>query len=294
MPVAIAELERRLVDDPTDGDTALVYADALLSAGDARGELIVIQHELAQRPPDLTRVESLSRRLGQLFAQHADWVGKPGGYPFQRRWRQYRAYVRYGMGYGPGLSNFARLRGAAGLALFKRVRAFLEELTTSTGPVMVNLANVPDGRRLLELVGPGTVRDSIWTASEPPTTPLHAQIEDVIAVHERRTASPLRLSLRYEFQLTYPGSTVPLPYQDGVFYPSGAPLGGSLLIDLAERTCNLYVRFPFEDFDDAFRRCHDGIEKALGRCFTRNAWYRVTPDAKGTSEIVRKASLQKP
>lgn len=147
--------------------------------------------------------------------------------------------------------------------------------------------------RLLELVGPGTVRDSIWTASEPPTAVVHAPIEDVVARHERATTSPMRLSLRYEFRLTYPGSRVPLPYQDGVFYPSGAGLGGSLLVDLAERTCNLYVRFPFEDFDDGFRRCHDGIEKALGRCFTRSAWYRVTPDAKAKSEIVRKASLPK-
>ncbi len=66
MTTAQTTLLRRILDDPADDQARLVYADALLAAGDPRGELITVEHELAQRP----NVELANRRL-QLLRDHA-------------------------------------------------------------------------------------------------------------------------------------------------------------------------------------------------------------------------------
>src|SRR5438874_8198278 len=74
----------RIIAEPADLEARLVYGDALLDAGDPRGELIVAQCSLAragvERVEDLAEIEAdaselarlatLQRRVQQLEAQH--------------------------------------------------------------------------------------------------------------------------------------------------------------------------------------------------------------------------------
>ena len=69
MAEAIAELRRRVLDAPEDHDARRVLADALLEAGDPRGELI--QAELALDGPLAIRIrEELAQRHTELKARH--------------------------------------------------------------------------------------------------------------------------------------------------------------------------------------------------------------------------------
>lgn len=66
MTTAQTSLLQRILDDPADDQARLVYADALLADGDPRGELITVEHQLAQRP-----TVQLADRRRQLLRDHA-------------------------------------------------------------------------------------------------------------------------------------------------------------------------------------------------------------------------------
>ncbi|MEJ7604616.1 MAG: TIGR02996 domain-containing protein, partial [Kofleriaceae bacterium] len=69
-------LLEEILANPADGALRLVYADALLSAGDPRGELIVVDHELARGTGD--RIALGGRRRSLLAAHaHAWWPEIP-------------------------------------------------------------------------------------------------------------------------------------------------------------------------------------------------------------------------
>src|SRR5687767_3359435 len=44
------ELEKRILANPDDAEAYLVYGDWLQSQGDPRGELVVLQHQILQKP----------------------------------------------------------------------------------------------------------------------------------------------------------------------------------------------------------------------------------------------------
>jgi len=74
-PDRIASLQAAIVTDPDDTDSYLVLADALIEAGDPRGELIVAQHQgVAKRDRELTE------RFGGEISTLA-------GVPVQLEWR---------------------------------------------------------------------------------------------------------------------------------------------------------------------------------------------------------------
>jgi uncharacterized protein (TIGR02996 family) len=74
-PDRIASLEAAIVADPDDTDSYLVLADALIEAGDPRGELILAQHQgIAKRDRELTE------RFGGEISTLA-------GVPVQLEWR---------------------------------------------------------------------------------------------------------------------------------------------------------------------------------------------------------------
>lgn len=71
----LGDLERRLDASPTDGALADVYTDALLQAGDPRGEAL-----LQERRGDLVA-------LRKYVADHLPaLIGRPGGFPFRLAW----------------------------------------------------------------------------------------------------------------------------------------------------------------------------------------------------------------
>jgi len=74
-PSRIAALEAAIVEDPDDVATHLVLADALLEAGDPRGELIVAQ------------VEDHAARARELSAQFGSEIASLAGVPVQLDWR---------------------------------------------------------------------------------------------------------------------------------------------------------------------------------------------------------------
>jgi uncharacterized protein (TIGR02996 family) len=70
-PVAVARdnaLEQALLEEPSEVEHYLVYADWLQTQGDPRGELIAVQHELSESGG---RDRGLARREEQLLEQHA-------------------------------------------------------------------------------------------------------------------------------------------------------------------------------------------------------------------------------
>jgi uncharacterized protein (TIGR02996 family) len=62
------ELERQIIEEPTDPGRCLVYADWLQSQGHPRGELGVLQHARANRPADV----DLAKAEQKLFEEHPE------------------------------------------------------------------------------------------------------------------------------------------------------------------------------------------------------------------------------
>nr|HEX4313703.1 TIGR02996 domain-containing protein [Kofleriaceae bacterium] len=87
-------LEVALAASPTDAATALVYADSLAQRGDPRGELIALQSALVAEPAAAAR-DVLDHRAATLLADERTRIwGRPGGFPFVRKWRG-RRYFHY-------------------------------------------------------------------------------------------------------------------------------------------------------------------------------------------------------
>ena len=62
----MTDLEEAIERDPDDAASYLVLADALLAAGDLRGELITVQHARGIRPDD----KRLAKREKTLLNDH--------------------------------------------------------------------------------------------------------------------------------------------------------------------------------------------------------------------------------
>ena len=79
----IQQLEQRMLDEPTDEELACVLADALIEMQDPRGDMLLVEVELARRPDN--RV--LKRRRNKLLKEHAvRLLGRPGGFPYRSGW----------------------------------------------------------------------------------------------------------------------------------------------------------------------------------------------------------------
>lgn len=82
---ALRGLERKLVAEPDHRETAHVYADALLDAGDPRGEATRLDLEHADA--DDKRKKQLVRKRNALVKKDGDvLIGRPGGFPFRLAW----------------------------------------------------------------------------------------------------------------------------------------------------------------------------------------------------------------
>lgn len=238
----VEELERRLAAAPSDAATALVLADALTEAGDPRGEVIALEHGVATSPPAEAR--ALELKLAALVAREGRrLIGRPGGFLFRAAFGP-RDYVRYGVG-GAHLTNAQTLRAPSGTALYAEVRAFLERFTDAPGPEMLNLYALRTRLdaldeltpRLQTLLGDGRLTErTIWRRSSPSARPAaHGPLGELLVALEHDVDAPLGATLGYRFRLTHPGTTIPLPYQEAAFTPTGEPLESALVVDLGAR-----------------------------------------------------------
>ena len=97
----LARLERALHEASHDGDnsedwdTMGVYVDALLAAGDPRGEIAALERQVvesggADKLDDATNL-GLAKKLWRLGNKHMPALcGRPGGFPFRTNWALHR------------------------------------------------------------------------------------------------------------------------------------------------------------------------------------------------------------
>jgi hypothetical protein len=92
-----------------------------------------------------------------------------------------------------------------------------------------------------------------------------------------------------EHQLVWPGTKIPLPYQEAGHYPEGR-LFSTLEVTLESGRLELRLRFPFEDFSDPrFVAVYTTVADTLGRItLTASGFLLATPTADGSKTKFRK------
>ncbi len=293
------ELQARLRIDPTDAVTAAVWADLLSGRGDPRGEHLAVELAIATAEP--VRALELSAAQAALFRDHrpALW-NKPGGFPFREKYRG-----RTAIGFRSGWDHY--IRGTTE-SLVERVQQFAQHVTTARAPhelypgnrerqiderakrtaLSGNLAQVAEalGGNTIGLVDKVGIALRRYLPAEP--------VADEDALIAACAADP-DLTLAYRFQLTWPGSTVPLPYQEADHYPPATALTSTLSIYLRERLLRLVMLFPFEDFTDPrFLEVYEAISDTLGHVMTPSKWVRFIATTDGRSYKRRLAKFKGP
>src|SRR5688572_9165059 len=101
-PIDPAIAPRLLADvlaNPADDDARLVYADALIAAGDPRGEFIAVQVELAKRGDKTEKQDKQTKPLWdkfrELHSKHSGKWNKPvKQFGRESRWWWHRGFLR--------------------------------------------------------------------------------------------------------------------------------------------------------------------------------------------------------
>lgn len=279
---------------PEDAEASQVWADRLCERGDARGEVLALEHALRAAPPEQAR--ALSARLAALLRERrSDVWGKPGGFPFREEYLG-RRLVRF----ASALPH--RMRGVWGQSQFLRLHAFAQRLTDVrrpeflVGPILAGeLDGVLGSARTL--VEPANDQEK-WLALLLEDSRLVEAGGKRLFVCERRDLPLSKDALEglvgaleggtivYQFHLTWPGTGVALPYQESSHY-SGAPEGpdgmlpNRIALRLYDRALEMSLHLPFESFEEpGFLRFVDEVEQTLGKVLTPTQFSVLSP-AKG-------------
>ena len=216
------ELEDKLLERPGDMLASQVWADRLCELGDPRGELVALDHgiTLALTAANPAHALDLSARRAELYREHfAEIFDRPGGYPFRDR------YLGRCVIYAPFTFRRPSLQ-----AEFPRLQLFARQLTTVEGPTGVRLVDMDRPAGSPAPGEPGRLELQFRQALEPAKV-THS--DDLWYVWRTEPAQPLAdeallgelaartpsVTLMYRFQLTWPGTKVPLPYQESGHYP---------------------------------------------------------------------------
>jgi uncharacterized protein (TIGR02996 family) len=173
--IEMDELRRRILAEPADLAARMVYGDALVEAGDPRGELVVAQCTLAQAgvervedlidvDGDLARLAGIQRRVQQLEAQLGKvWTASldlPEQVSAQfRRGMPEAITIHKGVEAVPVLERLAKLTPIGELTLRRCGIAGLERITAWSGLRALDITGVPMTWRLLEpMIAHGSLR----------------------------------------------------------------------------------------------------------------------------------------
>ena len=299
-----AELQARLRADPRDATTSMVWVDLLGVRGDPRGEHLALEHAIAAADPE--RGLELSRAQAAVCGEHRQGIWhRPGGFPFREKYRG-RDLVAFRS------DHRHRIRGKPPTIL-DRLQRFVNHVTDVRGPSDVHLGRaitdrVVDAARALPTALPATaletelvrvlgdaavvvdadhVQQRVTRVARRalPTIPL----ADEAGFRQLCVAHP-DLTLVYRFQLTWPGTRIPLPHQEGEHYATGEPLASWLVLYLARNDLSLCLQFPFESFSaPGFLAIYDAICTTLGRVLTPSRFLKLAASADGKHLVQRLA-----
>lgn len=285
-PSDLEELAARAIQQ-RDEASVLVYADALLQAGDPRGEVIILEHQLEARP-DREAMEAIEARLIELNAlDRSALFGKPGGFPFRGAWGT-RAHLRATMGRLTHLTPISPAVPAheATFALFERLgyRPWLKRFDFhALGSIHGHRDALAALRERISavLAGYDHVSSNVWTCDEVESTVamdvLHALIAECEDGAVPGLSAPLGLRLSFRFRLRDPATGHPLPFQAGLHYPSIDILESMLELDLKNSAAFLDLVVPFETITEEFRTILKIVENTLGRAPREDA-IKILPE----------------
>jgi hypothetical protein len=294
-----ATLQTRLRARPDDAEAAAVWADLLGARGDPRGEHITLELAIraAVEADDPARALELSRAQAELAGrEHKRIWGKPAGFPYREK---YRGRSRVGF-----LSDWNhRIRRGNATLLVDRLEAFIYDLTDAHGPVEIHHGRHLDGpsgdasrrdqaddriaRELVRCLGDDVTvfadDDHFFVRRERTDVAL----ADPAGLRALWLANP-NLTMIYELVLTWPGTEIALPHQEGAHYAGGEAIENRLAIHLATRDIQLDLTFPYESFrDPQFLAIHDAIVDVLGRVLPAGRFMMMSPSADGQRMVSR-------
>jgi uncharacterized protein (TIGR02996 family) len=193
--IEMDELLRRILAEPADLAARMVYGDALVEAGDPRGELVVAQCTLAQAgvegvedlidaDGDLARLAGIQRRVQQLEAQLGTVWTAPLELPEQvsvqfRRGMPEAITIHKGVEAVPVLERLAKLTPIGELTLRRCGITGLERIPSWSGLRALDVTGVEMTWHLLEpMIAHGSLRRLrlSWTQITDETVDRIAQL----------------------------------------------------------------------------------------------------------------------
>jgi hypothetical protein len=291
-----AELQARLRADPWDATTSMVWADLLGTRGDPRGDHLSLEHAIATAEPE--RALELSHAQAALCRDHRKQLwNRPGGFPFREKYRG-RELVAFGSDWNH------KIRGKLA-SIVDRVQDFANHVTDVAGPAEVHFGRVRDlgaidavareprgdlEASVLDALGGASLFEGPFARRANPADPL----ADDAAFRALCVAHPT-LTLIYRFQLTWPGTRILLPHQEGEHYSGGEPLSGRLAIYLDDSHLSLVLKFPYEGFDsEGFVTMYEAIGSTLGRVLTPSRFQTIASSADCKRMVSRLAKFDRP
>lgn len=301
----VEEFETRLREAPDDAEASQVWADALCERGDPRGEHVALEHAIRGASDPAAALELSGRQAALFQARAKEIVGRPGGFPFQERYRG-RRLIRF-------VSDWNhRVRGDDPLSHLRRLHAFALAATDALRPRLVTLQPLSwfEADRLLagprERVEPASDRERAIARILPGAQMVEVEGRRVFlddADRERALEEGALEALcaalgqgmvAYRFLFTAEGTRTPLPHQEhghypGAFAPPGAMLFSRAALGVGDRRLDLSLHFPFESFEDpGFLRLVDALEETLGKVLTPGRFGQSSPSADATRLIDKK------
>jgi len=149
MPVDPAHLQA-ILDEPLDDAPRLAAAEALLRAGDPRGELVMVQCRLTSQGLDGAKRATLRRRERELLAaQESEWKGAAIGLPS----------VRLRRGFVDEVQSSASALAPNAARLFATEPVTRLTLTSARAETLASLAEAGAFARVLQLTVRGPIGD---------------------------------------------------------------------------------------------------------------------------------------
>jgi hypothetical protein len=159
---AVDDLLLELLDHPTD-DEYLVYADAATTAGDPRGELIILQHALANHELTAEQRAELTARERELLDTHDElFAGLKPVFPEGRGLVWHNGFVRSARVDNCGLSQASRTIDH-GLEIDEALEALLAHPSAVLVEELLLATDTADGT-------------SLWTREQAPHAFGHAEL----------------------------------------------------------------------------------------------------------------------